>query len=324
MIRASLYIVSLFLSILSMKVNAQDLLVNNSVFFEKKWKADSLFKIGKYKQAEQQYKLAYKHTKCITFHQSVYKSLAELYVKNRQLKSGERSIYRLLKSGYIVKNWFEFLPDTSVLRKQKWAKLKSINEFNKSETAGSNKDLIQLLQYLRTRDQKFRKTEYFDSLRTIYSVETASQIMTNSILKVDSMNTDALKNIISHYGWPSIKQVGYEGIGICWLIVQHADKDVNFQKTALRYIENAVSKGEGSLVNFAYLTDRVLVNSGEKQIFATQFGEPVVNKENKVTDLTFKPLKDPNNVDYLRNAFGLPTAEEYKKYCFERWYGKKQ
>lgn len=323
MTRISLFGISLLFFLFSIKVKGQDLLMENSIFFQKKWIADSLFNIGKYKQAEQYYKIAYKHTKWITFHQSTDKSLALLYFKNHQLKKGKRRSFHLLRSGYIVKNWSEILPDTLILGKHTWEKLKSINESNKSKVIGTDKDLIQTLYALRTQDQKFRKTEYLDSLKSIYPEETANKIYSNSIIRIDSINTHALKNIIALYGWPSVKQVGYEGIGICWLIVQHADNYISFQKEALKYIEDAVLKGEGSLVNFAYLTDRVLVNSGEKQLFATQFGDPIVDKQGTVIDLAFKPIKDENKVDFLRNAFGLPPANEYKKYCFERWYGKK-
>ena len=55
-----------------------------------------------------------------------------------------------------------------------------------------------------------------------------------------------------------------------WLLVQHADADVKFQRRCLDLMAR-LPKGEVSISNLAYLTDRVLLAEGKKQLYGTQF-----------------------------------------------------
>jgi hypothetical protein len=65
--------------------------------------------------------------------------------------------------------------------------------------------------------------------------------------------------------------------------------------------ENEVSKA-----NVAYLTDRVYLKEGKKQIYGTQF---------VVRDDEWVPLdiEDEDNVDARRAAVGMPPLSEYKE-----------
>ena len=46
-------------------------------------------------------------------------------------------------------------------------------------------------------------------------------------------NTINLKKIIEKIGWPSEDKVGVRGESSAWLIAQHSDHDVKFQKKCL-------------------------------------------------------------------------------------------
>ena len=63
--------------------------------------------------------------------------------------------------------------------------------------------------------------------------------------------------------------MGKDGSNAAWLLVQHADEDKPLQRLALQKLEAAVRKGEASKSNLAYLTDRVRVNAGQKQVYGT-------------------------------------------------------
>ena len=111
---------------------------------------------------------------------------------------------------------------------------------------------------------------------------------------MDERNTARMKEIVKTHGWPGKSLVGDDGSRRAWLLVQHADRDVAFQKECLALLEEAVKSGEADGVNLAYLADRVATAEGRKQVYGTQFGdgEPL-------------PIEDEANVDARRKAIGL-------------------
>lgn len=52
--------------------------------------------------------------------------------------------------------------------------------------------------------------------------------------KVDIANTARLKQIIAEYGWPTASMVGKKASYSAWLLAQHADLDLDFQKSCLQ------------------------------------------------------------------------------------------
>ena len=71
-------------------------------------------------------------------------------------------------------------------------------------------------------------------------------------------------------------------------------------------------KGEVLQDNFAYLTDRVLLAEGKKQLYGTQF----IQIDGKLQP---RPLEDEANVDKLRATVGLPSLAEYLKQAEEAY-----
>jgi hypothetical protein len=118
----------------------------------------------------------------------------------------------------------------------------------------------------------------------------------------DAANRQRLKEIIKEHGWPGKSLVGADGANAAWLVVQHSDADVAFQKECLALME-AAPQGEVSRQEVAYLTDRVLVNEKKKQRYGTQMGMNFVPQ----------PIEDPDNVDKRRAEIGLPPLAEYVK-----------
>jgi hypothetical protein len=123
---------------------------------------------------------------------------------------------------------------------------------------------------------------------------------------IDRKNTARMKEVIDKHGWPGKSLVGDDGAHAAWLLVQHADKDREFQKRCLKLLEKAVKAGEATGMDLAYLTDRVLVAEGKKQVYGTQF----VLMDGKLAP---SPIEDETNVDRRRKDVGLPTMEEYRK-----------
>jgi len=87
---------------------------------------------------------------------------------------------------------------------------------------------------------------------------------------VDKKNTQKMKQIVREYGWPGKSLVGEDGAHFAWLLVQHADHDLKFQKKCLALMKKAAQRGEVSSKDIAYLTDRVRINEGKTQLYGTQ------------------------------------------------------
>jgi hypothetical protein len=112
-----------------------------------------------------------------------------------------------------------------------------------------------------------------------------------------------MKEIIAKYGWPGKSLVGTEAAGAAWLLVQHFDRDVAFQRSALEAMKKLPSC-EVENTHLAYLTDRVLLNEGKKQLYGT-----MLRKENG--KFVPKPIEDEANVEKRRADLGLQPLAEY-------------
>lgn len=121
----------------------------------------------------------------------------------------------------------------------------------------------------------------------------------------DRRNTARLKEIVAQHGWPGMTLVGIHGTKAAWLLVQHADKDLPFQKKCLELMK-AMPAGEVELRHVAYLTDRILIKEHKKQVYGTQLG-PEPNGGG------FKPLpiEDEASVDKRRAAMKMEPLGLY-------------
>lgn len=145
-----------------------------------------------------------------------------------------------------------------------------------------------------------------DARKAILKTPSPDAPARRKITVIDRKNTARLKEIVNKHGWPGKSLVGDDGAHAAWLLVQHADRDHEFQKRCLTLLQRAVKTREASAADLAYLTDRVLVAEKKKQIYGTQF---------RTVDGKMKPypIADEKNVDSRRKEVGLPTLAEYRK-----------
>jgi hypothetical protein len=138
----------------------------------------------------------------------------------------------------------------------------------------------------------------------------------DAVATVDADNTEWLKGVVDKHGWPTYTLVGANGADAAWLLVQHADADAKFQRRCLDLM-SALPKNEASQTKLAYLTDRVLLAEGKKQLYGTQF----TSVDGKWQP---RPLEDETNVDQRRAAVGLPPLAEYARQIEEQYGGGKK
>lgn len=132
-------------------------------------------------------------------------------------------------------------------------------------------------------------------------------LLMGKMTRVDRENTAWLKEQVEQHGWLGKTLVGEGGAQNAWLLVQHADRDPEFQKHCLDLM-NKMPDGEVSKKNVAYLTDRVLCADNKPQRFGTQVTVDPTTGKPKV-----KEVEDPDNLNKRRASVGLGTIEEYLK-----------
>ena len=121
---------------------------------------------------------------------------------------------------------------------------------------------------------------------------------------VDHRHTKRMKKIIDEHGFPGKSHVEPSGAKAAWLLIQHADHEPEFQQRCLPLIYEAGRLGELELEKYAYLEDRVRLNTHRNQLYGTQWRviEP--------TRISVRPLEDADRVDELRANVGIPPLRK--------------
>lgn len=137
-------------------------------------------------------------------------------------------------------------------------------------------------------------------------------------LEQERARSARLAAIVGEHGWPGRSLVGDDGANAAWLLVQHADRDVELQERCLELLARAVAEGEASRRNLAYLDDRVRVNRGREQVYGTQF-------HGRGESFAPRPIEDPERLDERRVSAGLEPFAEYEARLRavdrrDRWY----
>lgn len=118
-------------------------------------------------------------------------------------------------------------------------------------------------------------------------------------------NTEWLRGVIRQWGWPGRLLVGEDGAVAAWLLAQHSDHDLAFQRECLNLLEVAVANGDAGKKYLAHLTDRVMVAERGTQIYGTQF---TLGKHGPEP----QPIEDPAAVERRRSEMGLAPLAAYR------------
>jgi hypothetical protein len=124
--------------------------------------------------------------------------------------------------------------------------------------------------------------------------------------QVDADNALRMAEILEEHGWPGWSLVGEDGAFAAWLLIQHADFNLDLQKRGLAMMRAAVEADDADPSDLAYLIDRVLVAEGKPQIYGTQLS---IDEDGAITPRT--PIEDEANVDARRAEMDLGTLQAY-------------
>lgn len=160
------------------------------------------------------------------------------------------------------------------------------------------------------RDELLRRRALDQEVRS--QPPTQGDLTEAGVLRVDAENTEWLKGILDDVGWPTKSLVGEEASFGAFLIVQHADHDVDFQARCLPILGELAEQGEVRKLSVAYLTDRVRRARDEPQLYGTQYSAYQDGPGGPIRYLV-PIVEDPDRLDERRAAMGLGPWIDYER-----------
>ena len=119
-------------------------------------------------------------------------------------------------------------------------------------------------------------------------------------------NQQRAEQVLDTRGYPGYDVLGKEASYLFWVIVQHSDHNPEFQKRVLLLMQQEVERQNANPRDFALLTDRVCVNTGQKQVYGTQVSYNLLSGK-----ASPEPTIDPEHLNERRSQVGLEPIETY-------------
>ncbi|MCJ8346947.1 hypothetical protein MJH12_15505, partial [bacterium] len=199
-------------------------------------------------------------------------------------------------------------------------KVDAVDVLGKITVATNDRNIIKVLKYSDILDSKSGQKILQEASQLIISMGQVDQNMRLGKQKYDiqqdQKHIKTLKAIIKKIGWPTVEKVGQQSSHYAWLLVQHADFDLAFQKTVLKFL-SSLKASPSNRTEVAFLSDKILIQECKKQIYGTQF------KVDKDKNIIPEPIENYKSLDQRRKEFHL---EPFKTYLSKLYsiYGKKK
>ena len=146
-------------------------------------------------------------------------------------------------------------------------------------------------------------------VRQIFIQDRNNPEIIDFLTAMDQYHTKSMKDILAIHQWINISTFGPQADNQAWLLVQHADQDLQFQTQCLMVLQNLYQKNETNPKNYAYLYDRVALQSqelGMKQKYGTQY---CISDSGKIS---LRPHDGTiEEINAQRKEVGLSLIEEY-------------
>ncbi len=169
------------------------------------------------------------------------------------------------------------------------------------------KELPSLVKKMRTRDQffiSFVGREFKNLMKELNGDQAKIPAWQHYFYAETCNATDKLGllavQILDQYGWPDIHTFSPLVSHGLWLVIQHQDAHSDRQRRALSLMKPLLETGGVNAANYAFLYDRVAINSGRPQQYGTQFNNCVL-----------RPVVDMENLNDIRAEVGLGPYEDY-------------
>ena len=123
----------------------------------------------------------------------------------------------------------------------------------------------------------------------------------------DSTNQAFVFKLIQDYGWPGRSFVGDHGNYTVWLVIQHAELDI--QEKYFPLLAASVDQGQSQPSHLALLQDRILMRKNLPQVYGSQV---IFNDQTGAPE--FYKIADEENVNTRRQSVGLEPIEVYAEH----------
>lgn len=241
--------------------------------------------------------------------QDRYKAASAWALAN-QPDSAFVNLFKIIESGYYT-NTTEVLSDSTFVSLRTDNRWKTLIDTLSGAEAKLDKSLITILDTIFHEDQQYR--QQLGEIEKKYGRDSKElKAHWKIIEEKDSINLTKVRTILDERGWLGKDIVGPQGNQTLFLVIQHADLEI--QKQYLPIMREAAEKGDANGADLALLEDRVALRMGKKQIYGSQIGRDL-----KTGEFYVMPLDDPDNVDERRAAVGLGKLQDYLSNWGLKW-----
>lgn len=241
--------------------------------------------------------------------QDRYRAASAWTMANRP-DSAFLNLFKIVESGY-YQEYGRVIADSTFMSlhtDSRWKKL--IDRIGKAE-AKLDITLISTLDTIFREDQQYRKQ--LNEIGKRYGMNSKeSKEHWRMIEEKDSINLIKVRAILDERGWLGRDIVGQQGNQTLFLVIQHADLEI--QRQYLPLMREAVKKGNAQGTELALLEDRIALRMGKKQIYGSQIG-----RNSETGNSYLLPLDDPDNVDKRRASVGLGKLQDYLSNFGLKW-----
>ena len=172
-------------------------------------------------------------------------------------------------------------------------------------TEADRKIIVEELEAIKELDQAYAGIPPQEMMEK-YGNRKAWEVFLKMRDSVGLINQNRIKDLFEEYGFLGYKQVGRIASGHFWVVVQHADNDIDFQQAVLREMEDEIELGNAEKSQFAMLEDRININLGKPQRFGTQ-----VTYNDSGQAIPKIGLVDSARIEELRAEYELPSFKDY-------------
>jgi len=229
--------------------------------------------------------------------------------KDKQFSEAYQNLDSLVAEGYLLDELPTDANFKDLHKRNDWKLFKK----RLAEMLAPYNNTVRLqLRKIQNRDQGIR-------VLVLYAKQTASgnkelqRQLNDYMKKIDKESAVAVRTIIDRYGWMGADEIGSEASQTLFLAIQHVE-DLDVQQHYLPLLSEAVKDHKAEPWQLAFLTDRILMNQGKKQVYGTQ----VITSKNDYGPYVV-PLENIDKVDELRAQLGLPPLKDYLEEFDMEW-----
>lgn len=130
--------------------------------------------------------------------------------------------------------------------------------------------------------------------------------------QLNTQNEQRLEEIIGEHGWPKRSEVKGSASQAAFLVIQHADLEL--QKKYISLLKETCEAGEADWSGYALMYDRIEMREGRPQLYGSQ-----VRTNNETGQYEPYTIKDPEYVNKRRKEVGLAPIEAYLGHWDIKW-----